>query len=762
MLFSPDDPSPRSTLPDANSAEPFTHLISHLLAYKTWILGAATLGLALSGIALCFVTPKYKAEAVVIVDSRRNKLADAESAVSGIVIDQYMSALKSELDVMSSPDIARHVISSLDLLDTSEYASAKTHVPISWRFEALRDDLLRGMVSTLALVGMDNLVKSHPPAARPVSSAPNDAQDDTRDAVMQNAVRIFYKSFITVNDPKSLTIRLSYSSASPDLAAAVTNAVLRRYLAADEELKAVMAQRDLNWLKGRIMTLGADLATAEQAAEEFRASHDLATVGDRSVLQQVLLQLEQQNVDAQTQLSSAQAEVARDRDVGAANIADNPTVLGSVLIQNLRTQEATLVVERAKLLASSLPNDPQLVMVTSALAALRTTIATEVHRIAQANVANLQFAQMRLDDLSTRIANIQTKINMANAADIKLRSLEAQAASKREVLSKFAERYDQDAGTPLTPPDARVVSWASVPVDASSPHYGIDLAGGTLGFSFLAFCLSLAHERLRAGFGDVEELEAELGLVVAGLTVEPGRGRKAQRRQWLAGDPRPMRELAMTVRALAHTPGRTDASRVVLVTSAVAGEGKSTVALSLARNAASGGQRCLLIDADIRNPSLHATLGMPATPGLVELMLDHVPFRQVARRIAGESFDFISAGRPTPDTLGPFTLESFGRTLAELKQSYDVIVLDSAPILLASEVLVLVGCADMTLFLAKWRTTPRQIARKAAGLITRCSAGPCLAVLSQVDLRRMRVAGGRRMEAYYTNRYVMTGPKRGQ
>jgi Mrp family chromosome partitioning ATPase len=214
-----------------------------------------------------------------------------------------------------------------------------------------------------------------------------------------------------------------------------------------------------------------------------------------------------------------------------------------------------------------------------------------------------------------------------------------------------------------------------------------------------------------------------------------------------------MRELALAVRALAHTAGEKRTTRVVLVTSAVAGEGKSSVALSLARSVANGGQRCLLIDADVRNPSLHTDLGVPATPGLVEVTVDGVPVDAVAGTPPKEQFGFLSAGRPIEDTLRPFMADTFGQLLTEMKGRFDVIVIDSAPVLLAPEGLVLAGCADLTLLIVKWHTTPREIARKAATMITRRGAGPCLAVLSQVNLRRMSRRTARRELDYYPAAY---------
>jgi hypothetical protein len=248
--------------------------------------------------------------------------------------------------------------------------------------------------------------------------------------------------------------------------------------------------------------------------------------------------------------------------------------------------------------------------VADQLAQIRSAIRSELDRVAQSKSNEAKLAETRLVDISNQSREVQGRINDANAADIRLRSLEADVAAKRAVLNSFMERYDQNAGIPLTPPDSRVVSWADVPVDASSPRYGLALMVGMFGFAFVAFGVSLVVERLRSGFNGIQELSEELGLVVAGMTsLLPGRT-STRHRRLAAGDAPALRELALTVRALAHTPTAASPTRIVLITSAVSAEGKSTVALSLARSVANGGQSCLLIDADIRNPSLHTTLGV--------------------------------------------------------------------------------------------------------------------------------------------------------
>jgi succinoglycan biosynthesis transport protein ExoP len=729
MLFSADQ-----GLGSNESRSPATPLIAHLWLFKGVIAGAALAGLVLTGLVLCFITPRYQAEAVVIVDSRRDKLADVESAVSGIVVDQYQTALKSEVALLTSPTLAQHVIKRLGLLQTADYQSAFSHTPTAAYFATGRQWLLDGLDPLLRLAGY----------ASPVQS--QSAGGDPTDAVMQSAVKIFEKHLEAINDPKSLTLRVRYQSTSPVLAAQVANAVADDYLNDDADLKRAASERSEAWLRARISDLRANLETAEHAVEDYRAKHELATVRDRDPLEEELLQLKKSQIDAQNQVAVAQAKVAQTADAKPESLAANEDVLNSRMVAGLLQLETQLQSQRAGMLATRQTNSRTLESISDQLTAVDAQLRTAINRFAKSNVGQLHVAEARLADLTMQITALQATITTANRADIKMRSLEQDVSAARSVLDDFTKRYNQDAGAPLALPDSRVVARAEVPVDPVSPHYALMLAGGMLGFAGTAFFASSLALRLRSGFTSSDELGTETGLVVAGLI--PFVGMRARRR--LAS---PTRELAVTIRALTHTALVGNPASVVLVTSTIPGEGKSTLALALARSIGRSSRRCLLIDADLRNPSLHTTLRVPGTPGLVDLTRDDGASTAASiRPMPDDGFDLLPAGRPTQDILSPF--EDFSATLTRLKRDYDVIILDSAPLLLAAEGLVLSGHADLTLFLVKWRTTPRQIVRKASSLLTRCSTGKCLAVLSQVSDKHLR-RGGASVEDQYRATYQL-------
>ena len=226
MMFSTRDDATATAPPgDDDAVAPILRLLSHVRVYKALILAAALVGLLVTGLVLCFVPPSYDAEAVVVIGSRHNKLADAELALSSLVEDQYHSALNSELAFIRSPEIARKVIASLGLVHTPDFAPALTHVPVVARFQALHAYIMRTVDQVCARLNLGEPPLGAPPATATLTAA---SKRDRDEAAMTEAVKIFERHFEVRNDPKSLTIYLRYRASSPALAAAIANAVLRQ------------------------------------------------------------------------------------------------------------------------------------------------------------------------------------------------------------------------------------------------------------------------------------------------------------------------------------------------------------------------------------------------------------------------------------------------------------------------------------------------------------------------------------------------------
>jgi capsular exopolysaccharide synthesis family protein len=157
--------------------------------------------------------------------------------------------------------------------------------------------------------------------------------------------------------------------------------------------------------------------------------------------------------------------------------------------------------------------------------------------------------------------------------------------------------------------------------------------------------------------------------------------------------------------------------RLILVTSAAPGEGKSTTALSFARSAAQSGQSVLLVDCDWRRPSLHRAMGVANTKSLLDFFDGKAPARDIVHTDYETGMHFIPAPYRAPnqnDLLGSKQMVAF---LSEVRENFDVVVLDSPPVMAASDAVVLSRFVDAVVFVVRWETTPRQVVVNAVGLL---------------------------------------------
>jgi uncharacterized protein involved in exopolysaccharide biosynthesis/Mrp family chromosome partitioning ATPase len=741
VLLTAEGYTPRgSTGPES----PLAPLLRHLLAWKWTILGASLAGAVLTGFVLAMMTPRYVGEAVMVVESRRNRIADAESALTGLLLDQ--PAVRSEVDLLRSPEIARHVILEHNLMETLDYAARLDSVPAADRFAELRL-VIQGAAAGVRhrLFGAD-AEEDVPPAT---AEAP-----ELRERRLQRAVALFERNLSVVHDPKSFTIRVMYRSSSPRLAAAVPNAVLDRYYELGVQNRREVVERNREWIDGRLVEVRAAVQSAERALEEHRARHSLANNRERDPLQEELLVLHTRLAEARVDSVRAAAAVEQLERTGrdAPGRATLPEVLASDVVGQLRTQEAMQQMRLSEMQATLGRNHPQTAQARATVADIQARIAAEIGRIGSGLQVQLAAAQGRETAIRASIRELRQRIDQANAADVMLRALEQDAGVARTVLDNFVRRYNESLGQPLAAPDSRVIAQATPPAVPASPRYGLLLMLGTTVSGGLALAWSVIISGLRAGFTTQREMAEELGIPVAGaMPLVRGMGRRF-RSGLGARDAAALRDTAVAVRAAAPRLGSMPArGKVLVVASALPGEGKSTLALSIARSAAKGGQSCLLVDGDLRRASLFRMLAVEEGPGLPEAV-------QAGRTddlvlpVAGERFLFLGAGRPVEDPLQPFETERFAELLDSLKQRFDVIVFDAPAVLAAPEALLLSGHADVTLFLAKWRSTPKDLARKAVDLL-RTRSAHCLGVLSQVDVRRLDRREADRVEETYRAYY---------
>ena len=309
----------------------------------------------------------------------------------------------------------------------------------------------------------------------------------------------------------------------------------------------------------------------------------------------------------------------------------------------------------------------------------------------------------------------------------------------------------------LVQADARIISYATVPSRPSYPRKRLIVGSAFVASTVLGILLVMLLEQLDSGFRGREQIEASTGVTVLGMVprLRSGWFSAAEPHDDIIDRPNTvLSEAFRTLRTALLLSNVDRPPRTVLITSSVPGEGKSTTALALARTTAKHGQKCLIIDGDMRHPSLHRAFGVDNDVGLIDYLSRDMPLEEIVQVDFKSGAHYILAGQTVPHSTDLLGSEKMRGLLAALSDVYDLVVVDTPPVLALSDTLVLLRSVDKTIFLVQWEKTRRETV--IAGLRQVMDAGADLAgiVLTQVDLKRQaQYHYGATYYTYYSSAY---------
>lgn len=678
------------------------------LRRRARLIGAVTAGaLALAALALAVIPARYTATAVLLVDPRQQRVVQSEAVLSGIGADA--AAVESQVEVIESTSLARRVVDDLRLPEDPGF----TRVPVSERVATLLRETFG--------------------AARP----PETAEERHRRALarLKDNLKVQRRGLTYV-------IEVGFVAEDAQQAAKVANAVAAAYLADQASAKLEATTRASGWLDERLRELRTKLGAAEHAVARYKAEHNIVDAGEgRTLAERQLTELNQQLVLARARTAEVRSRLDQVRKTSASlgTAGSLPEALQSPVIANLRTQYAQAARGEAELTSTYGPLHPAIGTMKAQLADLRRQIDSEIARIAAGLRNEFESAQGREQSLEASVAALKRQSGTTDQAAVRLRELEREAQASRTLLEQFLLRFKETSEQQgLQTPDARIISPASAPLRRTSPQPGLVLAFGLVGGLVLGIGAATLAEGLARGFRTAREVEDALSLPVIGLLPRVGASDDPTR---LAID-RPLTPFGQGVRSIRmrvrSTEGPTG-SQVLLVASALAGEGKSTLAINLARVFARQGCTTLLIDADVRNPTLSQRLGK--ADGLLKVLREEHPVEPLLETDPASGLRLLPLG--TIDDVGSaselLTSDKVGPVLDRLRQDFEVIVLDGPALLSSVDGRQLLEHADLGLLVVAWAGTDRDnvaAALEAIGPNVNRMAG---AVLNKVDLRRYRL-----------------------
>jgi len=564
--------------------------------------------------------------------------------------------------------------------------------------------------------------------------APGRAPDlDTR-------VSLFLGALTASPTPRTRLIDLSLTGPEPQVAADTLNELVTVYQREQLKERTADLTRTAQWLSSRAEDLRQVWLNAERRAGEFRAGNGLLPTSGADGASQPLLT--HQIMQAASALATAQGELAAARArlgelngpvqgrLSSIKLPDEPG------LTSLASQLATLRGKRASLEASQGSRNPNVIALDREIGALSRQVSVEQTAALGRLSADVRAKEGQVAEAQRALDQLRAGASKTTASAVSLSTLEDEAKSARVVFETFLARARQlDDRTELLRPQVQMASHAVVSPMPTFPNVPRLLAGSIV-FGLLGGALAvLLKEGLGNGFSDIGTVAAQVGLP---LVCCVPRVSARHGRQLLAGPGSRQTFSAITesMRTLAAQLAFSNAGvapRSVAIVSAMSQEGKTTTALWLAASIARSGRRVLVLDGDHRRGAVGDKLGDNTGLGLSDVIFDKVDVRDCIKRERAGLFDYISAGRPTARTFGAEELARMRALLEEMKRDYDLVVVDTPPMLAMPEVLLYASTAETTLLLCRWKRTAPQAVASCAQRLEDCGARILGVALTMVD-----------------------------
>lgn len=578
----------------------------------------------------------------------------------------------------------------------------------------------------------------------------------SKDEARRRAMAALSSNLSVSRDGDSYTIEIGYSSRDPQLATTIANTTMDIYFDRQRGEKEGRGQRDVALLSSRLESLKVDVARADTAVAQFRAATNLVDIqNDNTSAQQNLSVLSSQLAAAQAEQAAAEA---RNSATSARSAGAGSSVVSPVL-QQLRTEESRLSAQRESLASRYGPSHPALRDIDQQLTEARRQISTETARVREGLAADAAVARRKSSSIVSSIGAQEGQLLQGNAASVRLGQLEREATSAKSLYEALLERYRQAVARQGTERgNAYVISRAVLPLRPDSPKLPIYAAGGLICAFLAASLVTAGLELLESGFSTRRQVERALALPVLAsipdLTKLPKNAIKSPSPMTSSAHliDRPGDIFSESFRAIRTglRIGRENQTiRSLAICSALPNEGKTTTAFSLARSAALSGKKVLLVDCDLRRQASSRQVEGKIEYGLLELLRGQATMEQAITKDSA-SGAFLLPQRATGEQDYDMIASSEMKTLIDrLKTQFDLVILDTAPILAIADSRAIASMADATLMAVRWRKTPTQAVQMALDQLKLAEANVAGIVLTLVDVKaQMRAGAGDEMRYY--------------
>jgi capsular exopolysaccharide synthesis family protein len=684
------------------------------VAKRRWsILALTVLVAVMAALVVSSMRPVYRGTSTLLIEQGKSKVVSIEEVYNqGIIQREYY---QTQVEILKSDELARKVVAKLGLARHPDFDPRQAQP---------------GWTSRVLSFG-------EPPAPRALTD-----EDATKAAVAR------LKRGLSVQLVRnSQLVKIGFDSYDPALAAKVPNTLAETYIENDLEARIAMTQKAADWLRERMGELREKVEASEKRLQEFRDrehivdAKGLAMSGASKQLEEFtksLVEARQRRAEAESaynlvqQIRSGRAQVSYD---------SIPAVLRSPLVQRMKEQEGDAEKRLSDATKRYGPEHPKLIQAKAELQAARENTQRQIQAVVAGISKEYEVAKANEVAVAQALAQSKADIQGLNRKDFQLGILERDVQQNRNLYEMFVNRLKETNATgDLQSTIARVIDPATVPTSAYAPNRTRIVALSALLALIACAMLALLLDRLSNTVNSTSDVENRLALPVLGVLQKiKGFARKKGFISELAffnDSQSTFSEAVRTVRTSVLMSALDEPRKVVVITSSVPEEGKTTLSFNLAC-ALGQVKKVLLVDGDLRRPKIARLVNRDRKqPGLADLVAGQAQVSHCVFFDERSGIHILPSGTVPPNPLELLSSKRFADVIDKLKEAFDVVIIDSAPLQLVSDAQILSQFATSVIYVVKADATPYQVAQNGIKKLRRVNAPVLGVVLNQLDLEK--------------------------
>ena len=694
-----------------------------IMRRKWSILFFAFVVTLLVALSVFSIEPTYRAEATLLIESNKANVVSIEEVygLEGTSSEYFLT----QFEILKSRSLAESVVSDFDLVTHPEFNREPTF-KFNWR----------------------EVAGQYVPELAP--------KEPTAEDTYQAAVDQFIDRLTISPVRKTQLVKISFEAYDPQFAADMANALANAYIDSNLEAKLELTVKASSWLTERLSGLKEKVQESERRLQEFKDQEQIVGGnGGIDIASNELDLVATKLVEARRDRLGIESQYQQIRGISKSNIEALeriPAVLSHPVVQTFKAEVLKAEQRMSELAKRYGPKHPSMIAANSEYRSAKDSLDKQILSVVNGIENEYRVARANERSLESSLGNTKTTLQDLNRKEYRLNELEQEAETNRKLYDTFFTRLNETAATgDLEAANARISDPAVAPRIPAKPRKGLIIAlAFVVSVMFGVMCAFLL-DALNNTVRGTADIEAKLHQGVLGiLPLIPGaKKKKLSYRHYLEDTRGGFSEAVRTIRTSLILSSLDSPKKTIAVTSTVPGEGKTSTSLSLAYSLGQM-ERVLLIDADMRRPSIGKVFGLDSrAPGLSNLVAGTSSLEEVVLQRPDDGIDVIPAGVIPANPLELLSSERFSKVLAALEGQYDRIIIDTAPCQAVSDSIAIANKVGGMVYVVKSDSTPLPQIKAGIKRLVNANAPLVGVVLNQVNMKKASRYYGEGYSGYY-------------